>query len=268
MELLIVIAILGIIMGGLQHVLGPFLDSYSYAEKKKNLLSQARNVMEHMVRFVEATDDIVMPGTLGEDRLEVSERLLDTYDNTSHTYAIDGDGFLDADNDADGLINEDASDPREYVTFSVDKTVSTNWKLIETRPDYSTPDTGDTTSGQVLCEKVVDFTCSRLTGYLVEIHLTLNNGESAVTLSTRAISRLLFMEGRLPRTFGGEGVEEVPPSLYIADGDNSRIRKVDGATQIITTVAGTGAAGYNGDGISAVEASLNKPQDLWLFSSP
>ena len=48
-------------------------------------------------------------------------------------------------------------------------------------------------------------------------------------------------------------------NLYFADKDNHRVRRVDGATGIITTVAGSGAQGYNGDGISATVAQLNKP---------
>ncbi len=46
-------------------------------------------------------------------------------------------------------------------------------------------------------------------------------------------------------------------SLYLADGGNNRIRKVSGG--IITTIAGTGTAGYNGDGIPATAATLNAP---------
>jgi uncharacterized protein (TIGR03437 family) len=47
-------------------------------------------------------------------------------------------------------------------------------------------------------------------------------------------------------------------SLYIADTNNNRIRKIttDG---IVTTVAGNGKAGYNGDNIQATSASLNYP---------
>jgi trimeric autotransporter adhesin len=37
-------------------------------------------------------------------------------------------------------------------------------------------------------------------------------------------------------------------NLYIADTSNSRIRKVDAFTHVITTVAGDGVAGYTGDG--------------------
>ena len=46
-------------------------------------------------------------------------------------------------------------------------------------------------------------------------------------------------------------------NLYIADCGNNRIRKVSGGT--ITTVAGTGAAGFGGDGGPAASASLSCP---------
>src|SRR5262249_19006258 len=47
-------------------------------------------------------------------------------------------------------------------------------------------------------------------------------------------------------------------TLFIADRDNQRIRKVtpDG---VITTVAGNGTAGFNGDGGPAISAQLNSP---------
>ena len=48
-------------------------------------------------------------------------------------------------------------------------------------------------------------------------------------------------------------------NLYIADRNNSRIRKVDKNTGLITTVAGTGTAGYNGDNIPATSAEIDEP---------
>lgn len=51
-------------------------------------------------------------------------------------------------------------------------------------------------------------------------------------------------------------------NLYIADTMNHRIRKVDAATGVITTVAGTGQARYSGDGGPATLAALNEPTGL------
>lgn len=48
-------------------------------------------------------------------------------------------------------------------------------------------------------------------------------------------------------------------NLYIADEYNSVIRKVDAATGLISTIAGSGGFGYNGDGISATTADLDYP---------
>jgi serine/threonine protein kinase, bacterial len=50
-------------------------------------------------------------------------------------------------------------------------------------------------------------------------------------------------------------------NLYIADRNNHRIRKVSPAG-IITTVAGTGALGFSGDGGPAVVAQINFPSDV------
>ena len=48
-------------------------------------------------------------------------------------------------------------------------------------------------------------------------------------------------------------------NLYIADLSNHCIRRVDAVTGEITTVAGTGVQGYNGDGIAATLAQLSYP---------
>ncbi|MDF1565561.1 MAG: DUF4215 domain-containing protein [Deltaproteobacteria bacterium] len=48
-------------------------------------------------------------------------------------------------------------------------------------------------------------------------------------------------------------------NLYFADDSAHRVRRIDARTGIITTVAGTGTAGYNGDGIPAASAQLDRP---------
>jgi trimeric autotransporter adhesin len=48
-------------------------------------------------------------------------------------------------------------------------------------------------------------------------------------------------------------------NLYIADTYNNVIRKIEASTGIITTIAGTGSAGYTGDGGPATSATLNSP---------
>ncbi len=57
-----------------------------------------------------------------------------------------------------------------------------------------------------------------------------------------------------------EGVAfDAAHNLYIADTGNNVIRKVDATTGIITTIAGTGTPGYNGDNRPATTAYLYAP---------
>jgi len=51
-------------------------------------------------------------------------------------------------------------------------------------------------------------------------------------------------------------------NIYLADADNNRIRRVDAATGVITTVAGTGAATDSGDGGPAVNAGVSRPTGI------
>ena len=50
-------------------------------------------------------------------------------------------------------------------------------------------------------------------------------------------------------------------NIYVADSPNHRIRRIDPAG-VITTVAGTGSAGFSGDGGPATAARLNRPRNL------
>ena len=51
-------------------------------------------------------------------------------------------------------------------------------------------------------------------------------------------------------------------NLYVAEAMNHCVRRVDAATGVIATIAGTGAEGYSGDGGPATEATFNQPYSL------
>jgi sugar lactone lactonase YvrE len=53
-------------------------------------------------------------------------------------------------------------------------------------------------------------------------------------------------------------------NLYISDSENHRVRRVDAGTGVISTIAGTGAARYTGDGGPATAATLLRPYGLAL----
>jgi sugar lactone lactonase YvrE len=53
-------------------------------------------------------------------------------------------------------------------------------------------------------------------------------------------------------------------NLYVAEATNHCIRRIDKATGVITTVAGTGVVGYSGDGGPATRATMNQPYALQI----
>jgi uncharacterized protein (TIGR03437 family) len=55
-------------------------------------------------------------------------------------------------------------------------------------------------------------------------------------------------------------------NLYIADSSNHRVRRVS-PSGIISTIAGIGSFGYNGDGIAATSAQLNRPTGVVVDAS-
>ena len=87
--------------------------------------------------------------------------------------------------------------------------------------------------------------------------------------------RYVVGTGRSGR-FGGDGGPAVQATLnfpgavavdrqghlYIADTMNHRVRKVDAASGVISTIAGTGQHRFSGDGGPAIAAALNEPAAL------
>jgi sugar lactone lactonase YvrE len=55
-------------------------------------------------------------------------------------------------------------------------------------------------------------------------------------------------------------------NLLVADQSNNRIRKIDLSSGLITTIAGNGESGYNGDGVLGPDAALAGPSGLALDS--
>jgi streptogramin lyase len=50
--------------------------------------------------------------------------------------------------------------------------------------------------------------------------------------------------------------------LYVVDMSNHAVRRIDAKTRVITTIAGTGAPGYSGDGGPANAAQLKQPHSI------
>ena len=78
-----------------------------------------------------------------------------------------------------------------------------------------------------------------------------------------ALAQLKFEAGGNPEPSGGLALD-ASGNLYISDSLNHRIRKVDFAADKISTIAGTGTAGFSGDGAAATSAELNNVRDLEL----
>ncbi len=180
-ELLIAMAILAIVAVGLRQVVGAAVSSYGAARNRQNLLANGRFAMERIMFFAQESSGFVIPDS---NTLEVVERVLDVYDNTSHAYTPAGDGFLDADTNSNHLL----SDPPEFVIFTHD---SANRTLLESLPDYATAETQVQSDAVIVCEFVKNVTFALLATNLVQIEMTLNDGQNEVTLQTRAMGRMI-----------------------------------------------------------------------------
>ena len=189
-ELLIALAIFAILMTGIQQILSAAIAARSSVGPKQKIQEEALFAMERMFLSVQECDSVVNPvSSTAEETLKISERILDTYNNASHAYAAEGDGLVDGDNDADGLINEGGADTADLVTFYLDKTDGSNWKLMERLPDYGTADTTDYSAPLVLCEHVILFNAMLPAPGLVEIRLIVSDTGGPFSLTTRARMR-------------------------------------------------------------------------------
>lgn len=64
----------------------------------------------------------------------------------------------------------------------------------------------------------------------------------------------------------GQFAFDAAGNMYFSDTANQRVRRIDYNTGIIRTIAGTGTAGYTGDGSRATSATLNNPTGVGVDS--
>jgi sugar lactone lactonase YvrE len=88
--------------------------------------------------------------------------------------------------------------------------------------------------------------------------------------------RAIDVAGNGQRAYAGDGGPATAASLnmphelafdsrghmYIAERDNHVVRKVDGSSGLMSTLAGTGVAGFSGDGAAASKAHLRQPHSI------
>lgn len=104
---------------------------------------------------------------------------------------------------------------------------------------------------------------------------------NAVIRKVDAAGIITTIAGNNITGFGGDGLSALEASfdhptgacydaegnLYIADQGNNRVRKVDAGTGIISTFAGNGVDGFNGDGGAPTDAELSSPWDIAFDTS-
>jgi len=76
-----------------------------------------------------------------------------------------------------------------------------------------------------------------------------------------ALAQINQPKGTNPQPGGGITMDE-SGVIYFSDILNHRIRRIDLGLDRIDTIAGTGVAGYSGDGGPATDAQINNPRDV------
>lgn len=108
-----------------------------------------------------------------------------------------------------------------------------------------------------------------------------DTGNNRVRKVNFANNTITTVAGSGGTTFSGDGLPATDASLnaprglafdaagnlYIADSGNGAIRMVSASSQKMSTVAGTGVLGYNGDNIPPTQAQLNYPLGVALDSA-
>ncbi|HVT98204.1 MAG TPA: FG-GAP-like repeat-containing protein [Acidobacteriaceae bacterium] len=144
---------------------------------------------------------------------------------------------------------------------------------------YTTDGTSPTTSSAVYLQPITISTSETVAAMAVGGGYSASPSVSAQFFIQSSQSRFIYtIAGSGYRGFAGDGgpaplavlngpsntAVDSAGNLYIADGGNRVVRKVEVASGTISTVAGTGTAGYSGDGGPATSAQLYYPNSLAL----
>jgi len=162
----------------------------------------------------------------------------------------------------------------DYAGGTVRK-VNTATGIITTVAGNGTPgyagDGGPATSAQLKSPAGISFD-SAGNLYIADVQ---NQRVRKVTASTGIITTVA---GNGTNVYSGDGVSATSTgffypngavldsagNLYVGDQGHARVRKVDAATGIVTTVAGTGTGAFSGDGGPATSAQLWQPYNVSL----
>lgn len=117
-------------------------------------------------------------------------------------------------------------------------------------------------------------------GIAVDAHgnLFIADTQNSIIRKVDPSGTITTIAGNLSRSYCGDGqlatlaclaypagiAVDASGNLYIADTSNNRIREVFASNQLIATVAGTGTAGFGGDGGQATSAELFGPRAVAL----
>ncbi|MDE3248838.1 MAG: gliding motility-associated C-terminal domain-containing protein [Bacteroidota bacterium] len=106
-----------------------------------------------------------------------------------------------------------------------------------------------------------------------DIYFTFGNAIKKLSKKTGIVTRIAGTDSYGSSGDGGQALNALfqvtksvrtdkQGNIYVAESSGHRVRRIDIATGIITTIAGTGNPGFSGDGGPATKANIDTPNDL------
>ena len=178
---------------------------------------------------------------------------LDTFGDLSQPGGICRTGAVSAE-DAVGWI----LGTRSLADTGVDSELDLPLQLTNSRTALAEPTAADCSD----YDQVAILGQTRGDGELLWVADSEDDRADASTQNARVVNRIERVKGTedqfLRRDFLMALAVDVAGNLYVADRENHRVQRIDPAG-VISTIAGTGEAGFNGDGGPATEARLRLP---------